>query len=92
MIYSRKDANNKINELQIESAKIIEEFKIYFNTNKPIRIRYEAVLTPMGWVIDSYLLFGDNVMRKYNVPELANLELNELMLNRILQLRRENSE
>ena len=89
MIYSHKEANQKIEELKIESAKIIEEFKIYYNTNKPIGIRYEAILTPMGWAIDSYLLFGDTVIRKYNVPELANLELNELMLNRILQLRKE---
>ena len=89
MIYTQKNANKKIEELKIESAKIIKEFKIYFNTAKPISIKYEAILTPMGWAIDSYLLFGDTVMRKYNVPELANLELNELMLNRILQLRKE---
>ena len=87
MIYSYKDANKKIEELKIESAKIIEDFKIYFNTAEPIGIRYEAILTPMGWVIDSYLLFGESVLRKYNVPELANLELNELILNRLLQLR-----
>lgn len=87
MIYSKKDANQKIEELKIESAKIIEDFKIYFNTAEPIGIRYETVLTPMGWVIDSYLLFGESVLRKYNVPELANLELNELILNRLLQLR-----
>lgn len=91
MIYSRKDANKRIEELKIESAKIIKEFKIYFHTIEPIGIRYEAILTPIGWAIDSYLLFGDNVVRKYNVPELANLELNELMLNRILKLRKENS-
>lgn len=90
MIYTQKDANKKIEELKIESAKIIEEFKIYFNTSEPIGIRYEAILTPMGWAIDSYLLFGNTIMRKYNVPELANLELNELMLNRILQLRQNN--
>ncbi len=87
MIYSREDAFKHIENLKIESAKIIEEFKIYFNTSEPIGIRYEVVLTPMGWVIDSYLLFGNTVMRKYNVPELANLELNELILNRLIQLR-----
>lgn len=92
MIYSRKDVDKRIEELKIESIKIIEEFKIYFNTTEPIGIKYEAVLTPMGWAIDSYLLFGDNVIRKYIVPELANLELNELMLNRILKLRKENNE
>ena len=92
MIYSRKDVDKRIEELKIESIKIIEEFKIYFNTTEPIGIKYEAVLTPMGWAIDSYLLFGDKVIRKYIVPELANLELNELMLNRILKLRKENNE
>ena len=87
MIYSRTDADKRIEELKIESTKIIEEFKTYFNTAKSIEIKYEAILTPMGWAIDSYLLFGNNVIKKYNVPELANLELNEMMLNRILQLR-----
>ena len=87
MIYSRTDANKRIEELKIESTKIIEEFKTYFNTAKSIEIKYEAILTPMGWAIDSYLLFGNSVIKKYNVPELANLELNEMMLNRILQLR-----
>ena len=53
MIYSREDAFKHIENLKIESAKIIEEFKIYFNTSEPIRIRYEVVLTPMGWLIDT---------------------------------------
>ena len=87
MIYSRTAADKRIEELKIESTKIIEEFKTYFNTAEPIEIKYETILTPMGWAIDSYLLFGNNVIKKYNVPELANLELNEMMLNRILQLR-----
>ena len=87
MIYSRTDVDKWIEELKIESTKIIEEFKTYFNTAEPIEIKYEAILTPMGWTIDSYLLFGNTVIKKYNVPELANLELNEMMLNRILQLR-----
>lgn len=31
MIYSREDAVKHIEKLKIESAKIIEEFKIYFS-------------------------------------------------------------
>ena len=89
MIYSHQEANQKIEELKIESAKIIKEFEIYFNAHEPIKITYEAVLAPMGWVINSYLLFGDNIIRKYNVPELANLELNELILGGLLQLKNE---
>lgn len=48
MIYSRTAADKRIEELKIESTKIIEEFKTYFNTAKSIEIKYEAILTPMG--------------------------------------------
>lgn len=89
MIYNQVEVNEKINELKIESAKIIEEFKIYFNTAEPISIEYEAVSTPLGWCIDAYLLFGETILRQYNVPELANLDLNNMILNRMIQLRGE---
>ena len=41
MIYSREDAFKHIENLKIESAKIIEEFKIYFNTSFTIMKKFQ---------------------------------------------------
>ena len=52
MIYSRKDVDKRIEELKIESIKIIEEFKIYFNTTEPrlfLRIVSISILYFLIW-------------------------------------------
>lgn len=81
---TKQKALKDMEAFKVESAKVLKEFAIYYTgatiTVVPVLTSYIA-----GWGVEADLLCNGELVRHYPIADLALLDLNELMLKRILE-------
>lgn len=83
---SRRDIPNLVEKAKAEAAQILKEFSMFYNTGGKLAIEIEPIQYVMGWSIGGRLTWdGETIMQETDCG-LLFLHLNEVMLNRMIQL------
>lgn len=83
----RSEADDLLKKAQAEAAAILEELKAYFSGDISIRVYVNTHVE--GRSIAGDLMVDGEICRRYDPVDLCFLDLNELMLARIVEGRKE---
>lgn len=82
----RKDIPELVKKAKAEAAQILKEFSMFYRTSGELTIEIEPIQYPLGFSIGGKLKWdGDTIMEETDCG-LLFLHLNEVMLNRMIQL------
>ena len=82
----RKDIPSLVDEAKAEAAQILKEFSMFYRTAGELEIEIKPIQYAMGFSIGGRLTWdGETVMEESDCG-LLFLHLNEVMLNRMIQL------
>lgn len=83
---SHKDIPGLVEKAKAEAAQILKEFAMFYKTAGELAIEVEPIQYAMGFSIGGRLTWdGETVMEESDCG-LLFLQLNEVMLNRMIQL------
>ena len=83
---SRRDIPGLVEKAKAEAAQILKEFSMFYKTAGELAIEIEPVQYALGFSIGGKLTWdGETVMEESDCG-LLFLHLNEVMLNRMIQL------
>lgn len=83
---SRRDIPELVKKAKDEAAQILKEFSMFYRTSGELAIEIEPIQYPLGFSIGGKLTWdGDPIMEESDCG-LLFLHLNEVMLNRMIQL------
>ena len=83
---SRKDSPYLVEKAKNEAAQILKEFSMFYRTSGELAIEINPIQYAMGFSIGGRLTWdGETVMEESDCG-LLFLHLNEVMLNRMIQL------
>lgn len=83
---SRSDVPELVEQAKAEATQILKEFSMFYKTAGTLAIEIEPIQYQMGWAIGGKLTWdGETVVEETDVG-LLFLHLNEVMLNRMIQL------
>jgi hypothetical protein len=83
---SLKDIPDLVEKAKAEAAQILKEFAMFYKTAGELAIEVEPIQYAMGFSIGGRLTWdGETVMEESDCG-LLFLQLNEVMLNRMIQL------
>jgi hypothetical protein len=83
---SRRDIPNLVEKAKVEAAQILKEFSVFYRTAGELAIEIYPVQYVMGFSIAGKLTWdGETVMEESDCG-LLFLHLNEVMLNRMIEL------
>ncbi len=83
---SRRDIPKLVDKAKSEAAQILKEFSMFYKTAGELAIEIEPIQYALGFSIGGKLTWdGDTVMEESDCG-LLFLHLNEVMLNRMIQL------
>lgn len=83
---SRSDIPGLVAKAEAEAAQILEEFSMFYRTAGELTIKIEPIQYAMGYGIGGKLLWDGEPVLEESDCGLLFLHLNEVMLNRMLQL------
>lgn len=82
----KRDIPNLVEKAQAEAAQILKEFAMFYTTRGKLAIEIEPIQYALGYSIGGKLTWdGETVMEETDCG-LLFLHLNEVMLNRMIQL------
>lgn len=83
---ARRDIPALVEKAKAEAAQILKEFSMFYRTAGELAIKIEPIQYAMGYSIGGALAWdGETVMHETDCG-LLFLHLNEVMLNRMIQL------
>ena len=85
----KKDIPELLDKAKKEAEHVLEEFKVYYRTAKPISIELFVKEYELCYSIGAKLLWDKEVVLEESDCSLLFLHLNHVVLNRIIQLRKE---
>ena len=83
---SRRDIPGLIERAKAEAAKLLEEFSAFYTTSGKLTIHIEPIEYACGFSIGGKLKWDDQVIIEESDCGLLFLQLNEVMLNRMIRL------
>lgn len=83
---SRKDLNRLKERAEKEANEIMRDFFVFYSGDVKIEIGEKE--HPMGWSVTGTLLVNGNKVRTEDPCTLLFIDINELVLKRMLELRR----
>lgn len=83
---SRRDVPGLVKRAETEAAQILKEFAEFYSTAGKLEIVIDPIQHPMGYSIGGRLNWDGETIVEENDCGLLFLQLNEVMLNRMLQL------
>lgn len=82
----RRDIPTLIEKANAEAAQILKEFAMFYKTAGELAIEVYPVQYPMGFSIAGKLTWDGDTLMEESDCGLLFLHLNEVMLNRMIQL------
>ena len=83
VLSSYSEATKHCKQIKAEADKVSNEFNSMFNLECPVRIEVEVAEFELGYGVISCIYFGDAKLREYDIAELAILDLNRMMINKL---------
>ena len=83
---SRKDIPHLVEKAKAEAAQILQEFSMFYRTAGQLAIEIVPIQYAMGWSIGGNLTWDGEAVMQETDCSLLFLHLNEVMLNRMIQL------
>ena len=83
---SRKDIPGLLEKAEAEAAQILKEFSMFYRTAGKLEIVIEPIQYVMGYSIGGKLTWDGETVLEETDCGLLFLHLNEVMLNRMIQL------
>ena len=83
---SRSDIPGLIEKAKTEAAQILKEFSMFYRTAGELAIKIEPIQYPLGYSIGGKLTWDGEIIMEETDCGLLFLHLNEVMLNRMIQL------
>lgn len=83
---SRRDIPKLVEKAEAEAAQILKEFAMFYKTAGELAIQIYPIQYPMGFSIGGRLTWDGNTLLEESDCGLIFLHLNEVMLNRMIQL------
>lgn len=83
---SHRDIPSLVAKAEAEAEQILKEFSMFYKTTGDLTIKIEPVQFVCGFGIGGKLLWGGTPILEENDCGLLFLHLNEIMLNRMIQL------
>ena len=83
---SRKDIPSLVVRAKAEAAQILKEFSMFYKTAGELAIEIEPIQYALGFSIGGKLTWDGKTIMEETDCELLFLHLNEVMLNRMIQL------
>ena len=83
---ARKDIPKLIEKANAEAAQILKEFAMFYKTAGELAIEIYPIQYPMGFSIAGKLTWDGKTVMEESDCGLLFLHLNEVMLNRMIQL------
>lgn len=82
----RKDIPSLMKKAKVEAAQILKEFSMFYRTAGELAIEINPIQCAMGFSIGGRLTWDGETVMEENDCGLLFLHLNEVMLNRMIQL------
>ena len=82
----RRDVPDLVEKAKTEAAQILNEFSMFYRTSGKLAIEIEPIQYPLGYSIGGRLTWDGETIMKETDCGLIFLHLNEVMLNRMIQL------
>lgn len=82
----RRDIYALMEKAKAEAAQILKEFSMFYRTAGKLAIEIEPIQYAMGYSIGGKLTWAGEVVMQETDCGLLFLHLNEVMLNRMIQL------
>ena len=79
----KRDMEQQFAHAKKQAAELLEELKLYYTGN--IGIKVYPVQHPVGWSVCADLTVNEKVCRHYDPADLCFLEVNELILKRLVE-------
>ena len=83
---SRRDIPFLTEKAKVEAAQILKEFSMFYRTAGELAIEIYSIQYAMGFSIGGRLTWNGETVMEESVCDLIFLHLNEVMLNRMIQL------
>lgn len=83
---SKSEVPKLVAKAKAEADQILKEFSMFYRTAGTLSITIEPIQHGMGWSIGGKLLWDNSVVREESDCGLLFLTLNDVMINRMLQL------
>lgn len=83
---SRRDVPHLIAKAKVEASQILKEFSMFYKTAGELSIVVYPIQHVMGYSIGGKLTWDDETVMEESDCGLLFLHLNEVMLNRMIQL------
>lgn len=83
---SRRDIPELVKKAKAEAAQILKEFSMFYKTAGQLAIEIEPIQYEMGFSIGGKLTWDGETVLEETDCGLLFLHLNEVMLNRMIQL------
>ena len=83
---SRRDIPSLVAKAEAEAAQILKEFSMFYKTADKLIIKIEPIQYACGFGISGKLLWDGEPILEEKDCDLLFLHLNEVMLNRMIQL------
>ena len=82
----RRDVPALVERAKAEAAQLLKEFEAFYNTDGKLGIEIEPIPCFRGYSIGGKLTWDGKILSEESDCALIFLELNNLMLNRMIQL------
>lgn len=83
---SRRDIPSLVEKAKAEAARILKEFSMFYRTSGELAIEINPIQYAMGYSIGAKLTWDSQTVMEESDCGLLFLHLNEVMLNRMIQL------
>ncbi|MBR5607602.1 MAG: hypothetical protein IKW44_04360 [Bacteroidaceae bacterium] len=85
MLYRKEEAEQRAKQMMRQNLTIVNDFNDLMRPKEQVRIQVIPKSYPMGWALSANLYFGDSVIKEYDFAEHAYLDLNEMVLKKMLE-------
>lgn len=83
---SRRDIPAMVKKAKVEAAQILKEFSMFYKTSGELAIEINPIEYDLGFSIGGRLTWDGDTLMEESDCGLLFLHLNEVMLNRMIQL------
>lgn len=82
----RRDIPSLVKKAKAEAVQILKEFAIFYKTTGKLGIEIEPIQYELGFSIGGKLTWDGETVMQENCCDLLFLHLNEVMINRMIEL------